>query len=52
MVLEAVGGYQVTKGGGVDREEKGSKNRALGDPHRKGQWRGGDRVVGDTEGAL
>lgn len=34
MVLEAVGVYQVTKGG-VDGEEEGPEDRTLGDPHRK-----------------
>lgn len=29
IVLEAVEGYQVTKGRGVDRKEKRSKNRAV-----------------------
>lgn len=35
MALEAIGGNQVTQGGGVDREYKVSENGALGDLYGK-----------------
>lgn len=42
----------MTKEGGLDREDKVSQDGALEDPYRKRKWIGGDRVIGNAEGAL
>lgn len=45
VVLQAMQDYQVAKRGGVYREQKRTKNRALGDPYREGKKRGGDSCM-------
>lgn len=35
MVLEAVGGYQLTKGAGVMETQKGTRELSLGGPVRE-----------------
>ncbi|KAG9465119.1 hypothetical protein GDO78_018871 [Eleutherodactylus coqui] len=52
---DGIGGESVdclSNWGSIDREEKGTKDRALGDPNSKRKWSGDRTSKGNTERAV